>query len=212
MEILTKAKDEDDLAPAHRAEGGRLGGELDHDEPWERIFYQQLLGKFNLIMMNLEREFFINSFSASLTWSWTSIWRGRRWARWPRCGSSLWSWCGTPWRCPIQGSTEDRGQFKLWFFLSPLLRGFCFLCQVDSCRWWRGCTQAWQESLRQRCRWGSCWRDSSCPCGWAPGCWQGWTGCPECTPALPASRGLGGKNPKRKNCEISSMFWRRQRL
>ena len=33
MEILTKAKDEDDLAPAHRAEGGRLGGELDHDEP-----------------------------------------------------------------------------------------------------------------------------------------------------------------------------------
>ena len=30
---LTKAKEEDDLAPCHRAEGGRFGGELDHDEP-----------------------------------------------------------------------------------------------------------------------------------------------------------------------------------
>ena len=57
MEILTKAKDEDDLAPAHRAEGGRLGGELDHDEPWKRICYQQFLGKFNLIMnLHMARE------------------------------------------------------------------------------------------------------------------------------------------------------------
>ena len=33
MGVLTKTKEEDDLAPCHRAEGGRLGGELDHDEP-----------------------------------------------------------------------------------------------------------------------------------------------------------------------------------
>ena len=52
--ILTKAKGEDNLAPGHRTEGGSLGGELDHDEPSKRVFHQQFLGKFNLIMINLQ--------------------------------------------------------------------------------------------------------------------------------------------------------------
>ena len=90
-------------------------------------------------------------------------------------------------------------------FCLPPLQDFDFQCQEDSCRWWRECTQASQENQRQQCQWGSYWRGSSCPCGWAPGCWPGWTRCPPCTPALPTNRGLGGRTPEESL--YSARFW-----
>ena len=97
MGVLTKTKEEDDLAPCHRAEGGRLGGELDHDEPPDGEGEGEPGGH----RVDHHREVGVEHHEDS----------------------------------PSERILKREVTNLIEQFLSPPLRGFYFLCQVDSCRW-----------------------------------------------------------------------------